>query len=1007
MKPTQPNTMQNGHRNFFRWMTTGVVALVLSLTSAVYAQQSTGTISGQVVDSSTGKYLEGAEVSVNDLRTTSERDGRFTVRNVPAGAQKVIVNYPGLETSESSVEVTAGQTADVSVKMASSEVITLGEFKVEGAKEGMSQAVALQKVAIQSKLVTAGDQFGAISEGNVGEYLKYLPGVGVDYNVNDARGVSLRGLRTSFTIVAVDGTPMASASSGAANRRFELEQVNSTNVETTEVYKMLLPDAPADATGGYINMVTKSAFDRQDIQRIEYDVSLLVPSSRLNDALSSQAGTWGSSEHHVVRPNMDVNFARRVSSKFGFNLSYKLSERYDDSPRTEYTWLTTAAGVSGTAPANPVTLADPTLSVYNQNNEQKLTHRESFGAKLDYFITDATKLTFSGQWNWYDLTFSQRAMTYTFGTNGVVNLPGIEDNQAAGSGRSIANNVNQRRKYGTTTHLNTTLRHEFNDHSSAWLTGYWSQADSKYRDHTSDFLAQVSANFTGNPSFVVNNVASSQKNPGIAVTGATETQLRSLSSYTLATGAGTRARPNTALDTKSGLRGDYKYELDMAVPVTVQSGFAYDLISRGIIEQEFRYTGTALSGATLASNLASDYIFDYGYNYGVGQVLDVYKAFTVLGAATMDTRPNTWNLTHFDEDNKAGYLRADAVFFKNLTLAGGLRWEQHNLEANRFSMVTAGSRPSTVKLDYSKLYPSLMAKYQPTRQWIFRTGVSKTVGHPDYAEVLPTVTYVDGSTTGINITVPADGLKPYYVTNYDVSAEYYFSKSGLVSASLFRKDVDGFISAVGITDDAQRRALIRKHINPNFSDTDTLPTGTFQEYQNGKNSTVQGLELMYNQNLSFLPAPFNGLNLQVNWSKMDVDADADLDPVTGLPNGKTSTQYAQETAANLQTFNFAIGYRQKKFSTQVSANWTDDKLITTGVSNSTLNAFQAPDWKVNITAKYELSRHYIVYINVSNLFSQRTEYYKGSALGTQDITLPSRKFEFGYPHIALGVKGTF
>ncbi|MFT3868393.1 MAG: TonB-dependent receptor [Nibricoccus sp.] len=1003
MKPTQPNTMQNIHRSFFRWMTTGVVALVLSLTSAVYAQ-TTGTISGQVVDSSTGKYLEGAEVNVNDLRTTTERDGRFTVRNVPAGSQKVIVNYPGLETTESAVEVAAGQTVDVAVKMASSEVITLGEFKVEGAKEGMSQAVALQKVAIQAKLVTAGDQFGAISEGNVGEYLKYLPGVGVDYNVNDARGVSLRGLRTSFTIIAVDGTPMASASSGAANRRFELEQVNSTNVETTEVYKMLLPDAPADATGGYINMVTKSAFDRQDIQRIEYDVSLLVPSSRLNDALSSQAGTWGGSEHHVVRPNMDMNFARRVSDKFGFNLSYKLSERYDDSPRTEYTWLTTAAAASGTAATNPLTLADPTLSVYNQNNEQKLTHRESFGAKLDYFITDSTKLTFSGQWNWYDLTFSQRAMTYTFGTNSVVNLPGIENNQAAGSGRSIANNVNQRRKYGTTTHLNTTLRHEFNDHSSAWLTGYWSQADSKYRDTTGDFLAQVSANYNGNPGFVVSNVASSQKNPGVAVNGATEAQLRSLANYTIQNGASTRSRPLTGLDTKSGVRGDYKYELDLAVPLTLQSGFAYDVVSRGINEFEFR-APTSVTGS--ASAIASDYIFDYGYNYGVGQVVDVYKAFSLFGATVMDTRPNTWNVTHFQEDNKAGYFRADAVFLKNLTLAGGVRWEQHNLEANRFSVVTAGSRPNTVKLDYSKLYPSLMAKYQPTRQWIFRTGVSKTVGHPDYAEVLPTVTYIEGSTTGINITVPADGLKPYYVTNYDVSGEYYFSKSGLVSASIFRKDVEGFISAVGITDPAQRRALIRKHINPNFSDTDPLPTGTFQEYQNGKNSTVEGLELMYNQNLSFLPAPFNGLNLQVNWSKMDVDADADVDPVTGLPNGGTSTQYAQETAANLQTFNFAIGYRQKKFSTQVSANWTDDKLIATSISNNTLNSYQAPDWKVNITAKYELNRHYIVYINVSNLFSQRTEYYRGSALGTQDTTLPFRKFEFGYPHIALGVKGSF
>ncbi|MFT3783020.1 MAG: TonB-dependent receptor [Nibricoccus sp.] len=1001
MKQNKLATAQQAPRGFLRWVAYGTVALLLSLTPTVFAQQ-TGTITGQVVDSTTGKYLEGAEVSVNDLRSTTERDGRFIVRNVPAGSQKVIVNYPGLETNETAVEVAAGQTADVAVKMASAEIITLGEFKVEGAKEGMSQAVALQKVSIQAKLVTAGDQFGAISEGNIGEYLKYLPGVGVDYNANDARGISLRALRPNFTIVAIDGTPIASASSGNPTRRIETEQINSSNVETTEVYKMLLPDAPADATGGYINMITKSAFDRQDIQRIEYDFSFIVPSSRLNDALSSQANTWGSNEHYLTRPNLTMNYARRINSKLGVNLSYKLSERYDDSPRTEYTWLTTNSGTTGTAPANTLSLTDPTLATYRQANEQKLTHRESLGAKVDYVISDSTKLTFSGQWNWYDLTFTQRSMIYTFGTNGVINLPGAENNQAATSGRSIAIDTQQRRKYGTTTHFNSTLTHEFSDRSSAWITGYWSQADSKYRDHTSDFIARTAANLTGNPSFTVGNVISSQTNPGVAVNGTSDVQLRSLSAYTLQSGNVALIRPTTALDTKDGARAGYKYEFDTAVPVTLQTGAAYDEYSRGIQEIQFQLPSNGIPAGVTATTVASDNVFDYGYNYGVSQVLDPHKAYLMLGNNLLDTRPTTWNLTHFNETNKSIYARADAVFFKNLTVSGGARWEGHKLEATRFSPITSGSRPKTVNLDYNKVYPSALVKYQPTRQWIVRAGASKTVGHPDYSDVLPTITYIEGSASGVNITVPSDNLKPYFVKNYDVSVEYYFSKSGLVGASLFRKDVQGFISTQTITDDGERRALYRKLIDPNFADSTPLPTGTYQEYINGRNSKVQGIELMYNQTLSFLPAPFNGLNVQMNWTKADVDAD-DL-----------VTQYSQEAGGNLQTFNAAVSYRQRKFSAQISANWTDDKLIAnsngTGVavaSNNTLVSYQAPDWKVNITGKYEFNRHYAVYVNVSNLLSSRTEYYKGYAYGTQDIVLPSRKFDFGYPHIAVGVKGTF
>ena len=44
-------------------------------------------------------------------------------------------------------------------------------------------------MAINTKIVAAGDQYGDIAEGNAAEYLKFLPGVGVDYNANDARGL--------------------------------------------------------------------------------------------------------------------------------------------------------------------------------------------------------------------------------------------------------------------------------------------------------------------------------------------------------------------------------------------------------------------------------------------------------------------------------------------------------------------------------------------------------------------------------------------------------------------------------------------------------------------------------------------------------------------------------------------------------------------------------------------------------------------------------------------------
>src|SRR5690606_23254112 len=122
---------------------------------------------------------------------------------------------------------------------------------------GMAQAIAMQQSAEESKIVAATDQFGDVTNGNVAEYLKYLPGVSQDGNA-----ISLRGLSSAFTNVTSDNNPLASASSGEMNRRFEFEQFAIDGIEMVEVFKTLTPDQPATNTGGSVNLVTRSAFDR-------------------------------------------------------------------------------------------------------------------------------------------------------------------------------------------------------------------------------------------------------------------------------------------------------------------------------------------------------------------------------------------------------------------------------------------------------------------------------------------------------------------------------------------------------------------------------------------------------------------------------------------------------------------------------------------------------------------------------------------------------------------------
>jgi len=72
--------------------------------------------------------------------------------------------------------VQAGQTSNVDLRLGS-DVVKLAEFKVAGTKEGMAQAIALQRIAIKHQDRRGGRPIRRHRRSNAAEYLKFLPGV--------------------------------------------------------------------------------------------------------------------------------------------------------------------------------------------------------------------------------------------------------------------------------------------------------------------------------------------------------------------------------------------------------------------------------------------------------------------------------------------------------------------------------------------------------------------------------------------------------------------------------------------------------------------------------------------------------------------------------------------------------------------------------------------------------------------------------------------------------------
>ena len=151
------------------------LALAVSLPAA-----GTGNITGRVRNENTGQYLQGAEVSVaggGPLALTA-RDGSFVLSGLAAGAHSVSVSYTGLDKQTLTVDVTEGATSRLEVALTSS-VYALDAFVVAGVREGNAASLTQQRNADNMMNVVAMDAFGNVADGNIGNFLQRLPGVGV------------------------------------------------------------------------------------------------------------------------------------------------------------------------------------------------------------------------------------------------------------------------------------------------------------------------------------------------------------------------------------------------------------------------------------------------------------------------------------------------------------------------------------------------------------------------------------------------------------------------------------------------------------------------------------------------------------------------------------------------------------------------------------------------------------------------------------------------------------
>ncbi|HXX62976.1 MAG TPA: DUF2012 domain-containing protein, partial [Bacteroidota bacterium] len=146
-----------------------LVLLAIFLAQATFAAES-GTIRGRVFDKTTKDGLPGANIQIKGtgLGVSTDLDGKFTLRNVPAGSQTLTVSYVGYEKMTIQVTVADGQVVERDLAM-SVQAVQGETIVVTGQARGQMSAINQQLASNSIINVVSADKMKELPDANLAE----------------------------------------------------------------------------------------------------------------------------------------------------------------------------------------------------------------------------------------------------------------------------------------------------------------------------------------------------------------------------------------------------------------------------------------------------------------------------------------------------------------------------------------------------------------------------------------------------------------------------------------------------------------------------------------------------------------------------------------------------------------------------------------------------------------------------------------------------------------------
>jgi len=892
-----------------------------------------GAIRGTVVNDATGNFVEGAVVMLGGSSRPEVTDSRgtFYFGGVPAGARRLTARSAGSSPGEATVAVTAGGTTAVTLRLGS-EVVAMERLMVTAQAEGQAQALNVQRNAENIRKVVSQDALANSRLGEVGEVLMALPGLYLEISTHQPSRPVIRGLGPEFNSITFDGVRIGNTNNDRADG---VSGYPAESLARVELMKSVTPDMEGDAIGGSINLVSRRAFD----------LSERLLKLNLGSAYNRQQRNW------------DQQFNLEYSDRFGPGGRLGIYSSLNHY-RSDRGYHTSSISYQVDA-ADNFNISTYTLQDRIEDDSWKLKYTGS----VDYKLGETSTLWFRGLYS-NDTRYLEDYLTiYRPGTRTAI----TPDSASSRNGR-----VDTNRQYREPVSTSGQLAAGLESRQGRWTVDArvtYGRATNHYEETFTPVFSFNGTDLSYDrrvrefPVFRVDN--------GISLADASRLAHRSIA-----------RTQHPSRDQEFTFDTNLRRALDgLPFAAYLKTGARMKLRSwvfGGDTELgNWTYTGPR-TPAELAEVYVNDRFFrQSGVPAGMASVYPKMSSFletfwTRRGEFQRDENASAIliesNRRATTEEITAGYLMGGATLGRLGVVTGarleGTRFAGKARQLDTPRGILVSSRVTRNSASYTNLLPGLHLNYEATPALVLRLSAHRSVARPSPTALLPS-RRVDEEARTISEGNP--DLRVTEADNLDLSAEYYLKPLGVISASVFRKRIRGFY----------------------FSTASTVSGGEYDGYrltrtEMGQGGTVEGLELDWQQRLTFLPGALSGLAVGANGTW--------IESVGRYPNRPGANLTFRGTAR--RTGNLNLSYVRQGLDLRVFHNFRGDYLSGVG-ARPALDVYEQDRATLDFSAKYRISRRLSAYFSAKNLTDAPKITFQGNPSNPTGVRYYDLSFNFG------------